>query len=362
MVRFKQFLIFFNNPKEIQMSVENYRPNPDFNNILAVLRNERPARPTLFEFFMNMPLYQRMAGPLPADCPKELQPLLTTVLAFQNLGYDYATVCMEGFGFEATDNHGKASCSMNEGSAIYDRESFNAYAWPDPDMAVFHQLADIAPFMPAGMKIIVRGSGGIFENVTTLVGYENLCIMIMEDEELAADIFNQVGSRFLRYYENVLKYDTVGTIIYNDDWGFRSQTLLSPDQFRRFVFPWCKKIVAAAHASGRPAILHSCGQLDAIWDDIIDDMKFNAKHSYEDTILSVEESYEKYGKRIAILGGLDLDFVCRSTPEEVYQRAKAIIAQTAKRGGYALGTGNSIPGYVPEENYFAMIRAVQETH
>jgi uroporphyrinogen decarboxylase len=344
------------------MFVENYRPMPDFNNILAVLQNKRPSRPTLFEFFMNSPLYRRMAGPLPAECPEELKPMLTAVLAFRNLGYDYATVWMQGFGFAINKNHGKASCSMNEGSVIYDRESFNAYSWPDPDNAVFHQLADIAPFMPKGMKIIVRGNGGIFENVTALVGYENLCIMIMEDEELAADIFNQVGSRFLRYYENALKHDTVGAIICNDDWGFRSQTMLSPDQLRRFVFPWCKKIVATAHAAGRPAILHSCGQLESVWDDIIDDMKFNAKHSYEDTILPVEDAYEKYGKRIAVLGGLDLDFVCRSTPEEVYKRAKAMIERTVARGGYALGTGNSIPDYVPIENYLAMIRAVQETH
>jgi uroporphyrinogen decarboxylase len=39
-----------------------------------------------------------------------------------------------------------------------------------------------------------------------------------------------------------------------------------------------------------------------------------------------------------------------------------MIERTAARGGYALGTGNSIPDYVPIENYLAMIRAVQETH
>ena len=91
-------------------------------------------------------------------------------------------------------------------------------------------------------------------------------------------------------------------------------------------------------------------------------MKYDAKHSYEDTILPVEAAYQKYGGRIAILGGLDLDFVCRSTPEEVYRRAAAMVEQTKDRGGYALGTGNSIPEYTPVENFLAMIRAVQETH
>ncbi len=77
-----------------------YHPTPDFNNLLAVLRNERPARPTLFEFYLNGPLYERFAGPLPANCPAELQGLLTTILAYRNLGYDYAPVVMTDFAFD----------------------------------------------------------------------------------------------------------------------------------------------------------------------------------------------------------------------------------------------------------------------
>ena len=95
-------------------------------------------------------------------------------------------------------------------------------------------------------------------------------------------------------------------------------------------------------------------------EDIIEDIKYDGKHSYEDVILTVEEAYEKWGGRIAILGGIDLDFVCRSTPEQIKARAKAMLERTKERGGYALGTGNSVPEYVPWENYFAMISAINE--
>ncbi len=33
----------------------------------------------------------------------------------------------------------------------------------------------------------------------------------------------------------------------------------------------------------------------------------------------------------------------------------------SKKGRYALGIGNSVPDYVPDEKYFAMIDAVLET-
>ena len=339
-----------------------YKPSPDFSNLLAVLEGKRPARPTLFEFFMNPGLYRQFAGELPADCPAHLRDLLTLILGFKNLGYDYASVKVDGFRFGAGERDAKESVSMSHGGVIHDRASFEAYPWPDPDAAAYSILDEIAPFMPEGMKLIVWGEGGVLENVTSLTGYEDLCILLMEDEDLAAELFEQVGSRFVRYYENSLQHDVVGGIISNDDWGFRSQTLLSPDHLRRFVFPWHAKIAEAAHAAGRPAILHSCGELKEVWEDIICGMKFNGKHSYEDAILPVEEAYEKYQGRIGILGGLDLDYVCRSEPEKVYERASAMIERSRERGGYALGTGNSIPEYVPLENYLAMLKAVQEHH
>jgi uroporphyrinogen decarboxylase len=189
------------------------------------------------------------------------------------------------------------------------------------------------------------------------MGYENLCYMVMDDEQLVFDVFEEIGSRFVKYYEIATQHDAVGACISNDDWGFKSQTMLSPADMRRFVFPWHKRIVEAIHAAGKPAILHSCGYSAEIIEDTIEDMKYDGRHSYEDSICPVEDFYEEYHHRIAVLGGIDVDFVCRSKPEEVFERSKAMLERAEGRGSYALGTGNSVPDYVPDENYFAMIRA-----
>jgi uroporphyrinogen decarboxylase len=92
-------------------------------------------------------------------------------------------------------------------------------------------------------------------------------------------------------------------------------------------------------------------------EDIIQDMHFDGRHSYEDKIIPVEEAYEKYHDRIAIIGGIDVNFMCESTPGKVYGRSKAMLERVSERGGFALGTGNSVPEYMPEENFFALIRA-----
>lgn len=333
---------------------------PDFNNILQVLRRGKPQRDTLFEFFLNELLYEKLAaqqGPFTDKwtfglcCPMVIN-------AFKNAGYDYAVVLGSEFTFQLQYIESKETVSLNEGSAIRDRKSFDAYIWPEPENFDYSRLAASSEWLPNGMKLIVMGPRGVLENVLVLTGYETLCMLMIDDPDLCKAIFDGVGKRLLKYYEICASFDTVGALISNDDWGFKTQTMLSPDDMRNYVFGWHKKIVKTIHAAGKPAILHSCGNLDLVMDDIIDEIKYDAKHSFEDTILPVEEAYERWGNRIAILGGIDLDFICRSNPDQIRSRCLSMLERTHTKGGYALGTGNSIPEYVPDENFFAMIHCV----
>ena len=79
--------------------------------------------------------------------------MLSIILTYKNLGYDYAPVFLPGFAFEMNSKTAKKSCSMNEGGVIYDRTSFETYNWPDHDVAAYQQLTDIAPFLPNSMKL-----------------------------------------------------------------------------------------------------------------------------------------------------------------------------------------------------------------
>ena len=331
---------------------------PRFDNLLKVLGREQPDRPTLFEFFLNIPLYEHLIGFKLDEEGALLSDPKNAIVAYQAAGYDYAMILGSDFSFPAGEVEAKESFSLNDGVLIEDGESFRDYPWPDPERFDYSRLKKCEQDLPSGMKMIVCSPGGILENTIRLVGYENLCYMLVDEPDLVEEIFAEVGSRLLGYYERCVPYDAVGALMCNDDWGFNTQTMISPTDLRKYVFPWYKKIVALAHKHGKPAMLHSCGQLQEVMEDVIEDMRFDGKHSYEDKIEPVEEAYERWGGRIAILGGIDLDFVCRETPEAVRKRAVALLEQTMERGGYALGTGNSVPEYVPWENYFAMISAV----
>ena len=332
---------------------------PDFErNILKVLRGEKPERATLFELIINGRITRYLAGHDPEE--GRLGYLRQTVDAMTKAGYDYAICHGSDFGFRTMHRDQKSTLSMNGNAMITDWESFEKYPWPEADRFDYSALERIRPYLPEGMKLMVMGPNGVLENVIGLVGYDNLCMMLYEEPELLQAIFGKVGQGLLRYYENSLEYDTVGFVSSNDDWGFNTQTFLSPADMRKYVFPWHKKIVEAAHRHGKPCLLHSCGYYGEVIEDIIEDMKFDARHSYEDKITPVEEAYEQLHGRIAVLGGIDMNVLVTSTPEKIYARSRAMLERAADCGGYALGSGNSIPDYVPTENFMAMIKAAHD--
>lgn len=331
---------------------------PDFNNILKILKCEKPDRPTLFDFYLNEPLERRATGWRPKEWKNDDEDMQRNIKAFQAFGYDYVNFDLNSLTFKFDDSREVAkTVSANTGYVITDRESFETYEWDKPLNHYDGKIERCEKFLPDGMKFMASAPGGILENVTRLIGYDNMCYMLMDEPDLVKDIFDKVGQCFYDYYSIAVKYDSVGMLMVCDDWGFNTQTMFAPDTLREYLFPWVKKITGLAHAAGKPAVLHSCGNLTAVWDDIIDDMKFQGKHSYEDNICPVEEMYDILDNRIAVLGGIDIDYIARRTPEEIYERSLNLLKKTECKG-YALGTGNSVPDYIPDENYFAMLGAV----
>ena len=78
-------------------------------------------------------------------------------------------------------------------------------------------------------------------------------------------------------------------------------------------------------------------------------------------ILNVIEWIDKYSGKIGLFGGFDLNLLILSSPDEVYQtvlQRGTIYRSRAK--GYGLGSGNSIPGYIPVDGFMAMIAATKE--
>ncbi len=350
---------------------------PDFNLILqAVTRKGVPAKVPLYEHFADDEIIEAVMG---FDFSKiarstmdgQVQLWRHRLSFYQQLGYDYLPV-------EYSPNFAENPNLTVEDTAVYTKgnrswvneqngilrtmeDLENPANWPEGDKAFDYPLFEkIAKLLPPGMKIIGGASGGPFEHASFMVGLEPLCIKVYEDEEFVTKLFEKIGKTIVGIAERLSKMDAVGVYRFGDDLGYKTTTMLSPKVLRQYVFPWQKKVVEAAHRNGKPFLLHSCGQLQDIMDDLIDDVKIDAKHSFEDVIMPVTEAKKRWGSRVALFGGVDVDFLCRHTPSEIKEHTKRILEACAPTGGYAAGSGNTVANYIPVPNYLAMLEAVRE--
>ena len=339
----------------------SFAPRPDFTRLERVLRRQgEPDRVPFFE--LHSQLGDRVLGELGIEVaggdPEDLG-LRRHVACMHALGYDYCNAGVRGFRFPMTEQpktmtaHGERSYLTAATHTIGGRKDFESYPWPDLSAVDPSPLEDVKRLLPEGMRVIA-GSSGVLENVMWLLGYEGMAYLLADDEPLVATMFEEVGSRIAALVDLQASFDSVGAMVMGGDMGYSTQTLVSPAVLRTYVFPWHRKIVEASHRHGKPIILHSCGNLSAVMEDIIA-CGWDARHSFEDKIEPVWAAKERWGDRIAVLGGFDMDRIVRMSEPEVRAYTRTLIGRCAPGGGWALGTGNSVPVYVPVANYLAML-------
>ena len=336
---------------------------PDYHNILDAAENRVPKRLPLYEHLISDSIMEQALGVKFAhlyDTDKDAY-FHEYCRFFREMGYDTVSYeCCVG------DNlPGSGALGRHIKGIIQTREDFEKYPWDTLEDRYFDTYSAnweaLRRQMPEGMKAVGGIGNGIFECVQDLVGFEDLCYMQEDDPELFADMFKTVGEllvklwkRFLREYGDIYCVCRTG-----DDLGFKSSTMLRAQDVREHIVPVYAKIAEAVHAAGKPYLLHSCGCIFNVMEDLIA-AGINAKHSNEDQIAPFPVWVEKYGDRIGNFGGIDTDAVCRLPREEMTTYILEVIRACEGHGGFAFGSGNSIPDYVPVDQYLHMLHVVRE--
>ncbi|MDY7076202.1 MAG: uroporphyrinogen decarboxylase family protein [Chloroflexota bacterium] len=345
------------------------RPNPDFERLRKVLlRQGEPDRVPFIELFADREVMEAVVGepiPLLDGLDRETQEtvLQRSIRFWYDAGYDYIAVgCPLITSFKSLEADDTATLSrgqrswLNESSGLVNNwQDFEAYPWPRPEDIDYFNLEFIGAHLPDGMRIIYESPGGQLENMMWMMGYVPLALALKDDPALVEAVANKVGEIMVNIFSTAAEMPGVGALWLGDDMGFKTGTLISPQDLRQYVFPWQKKLAEIAHAHDMPFLLHSCGKLSQVMDELIEDVGIDAKHSFEDVIQPVAEAKREYGDRIAVLGGVDVDFLCRSSEDQIRAYTRRIIDDCAPGGGWALGTGNTVTNYIPLQNYLAML-------
>jgi uroporphyrinogen decarboxylase len=236
-------------------------------------------------------------------------------------------------------------------------EDFESFPWARAEemvRAYAYHLDFMGRHLPEGMTIAVVGA--VFAPILGwLLGFEGLFRSLYDDHELVKAVFDKVGALFEQMYKAAAQKKEIGILWHGDDLGYKTSTMISPGHLRAFLFPWMKKYADVAHENGKLFFIHCCGYKDTIMEDFIQDMKCDALHSFEDACCPVTEYKRKYGERVALLGGIDVNVLANAPEENVRACVRKTLKDCMVGGRYMLGSGNSITNYVPVENYLAML-------
>ncbi len=339
---------------------------PDYRNILEVLYNRKPKRLPLYEHHIDAPFiakYNSEEIGLNGNSTKDFENYYTQIASFWK-EQTYDTISYEAGICDIFPGHG--ALLGGKPGPIQTRDDFNKYPFDELPGIYWEKysphLNAIRKIMPPGMKAYGGCGYGIFESSQDLVGYEYLCVMQYTDPELFRDIFIKIGDLYEELWtEMIRRYDDI-FVFYRmgDDLGFKTSTLLEPDTIKNHILPQYKRVIDAIHRANKKFLLHSCGCIFNVMDDIIE-LGIDAKHSNEDAIAPFEKWIKLYSDKIGLFGGIDVDILCQKSYDDVfkyvYQKGK-IYRSTAN--GFGLGSGNSIAEYVPVEGFQAMIDAAKK--
>jgi uroporphyrinogen decarboxylase len=343
---------------------------PDAEAFLANLRREgTPRRVHMLELFLDDEVKDAicvqfgLCDDLRPDDPFFAEKRTIALQRF--LGYDYVLARLPAWELHRNPlrtsdtgplaRQGGRSYMDHHRGPIMSWEDFEKYQWPDPAAASSTSLEWYEKNLPDDMCLVSDSFAYVFEFLCALMGYVSLCFALFEQRDLVAAVAAKLAEVVRSVMDRLRQFRRIRAVWGMDDMGFRTGTLISPADLREFSFPVHTMAARMAHENGWLYLLHSCGNLEQILPDLIDEVEIDARHSFEDTIEQVTDAKRKHGDRIALLGGIDVDFLCRRDEQSIRHRVRHTLDCCLSGGGYCLGSGNSIANYVPLDNYLVML-------
>lgn len=111
------------------------------------------------------------------------------------------------------------------------------------------------------------GGNGFLERMIAMRRFEDVLMDIAEDTAEINQLADMITDYCIRDIEMEIK-SGADAISFGDDFGTQANMLVSPDVWRSFFAPRLARMVAPVKAAGLKALMHSCGQITPILEDL----------------------------------------------------------------------------------------------
>jgi len=156
----------------------------------------------------------------------------------------------------------------------------------------------------AGDRFLMGVGISLSERVHLIRGLENTWMDALVQPEVLGQLIDVLVEMNLYAIE---RYAAAGAdaLMFCDDWGLQDRLMISPDTWRAVWKPRYARVYGAAHEAGLLTMLHSCGHIVDILDDLIE-VGLDCIQMDQQENMGVELLGERFGGRITFWCPVDI--------------------------------------------------------
>jgi uroporphyrinogen decarboxylase len=342
--------------------MNRYGFEPDFENLRTTLMGGRGHRVPNIELVIDQEIKNGYLG-------RPVETLADEIEFRYQAGYDYAWVTVgmidpagtvnKEFVEDSDEKHFQGEdqrvwADEHEGR-IRTRDDVEQYPWPTVETLDFSPFEEARDLLKPGMKLIAI-LGKVFTAAWQLTGFERFCEMIYENPDLVANLVTRIGRLQVDVCRRVAAFDTVGAVWAADDVAYHSGPMISPAWLEENIFTYYRQMGEILHEADKPFIYHSDGDMTALLDMIVD-CGIHALHPVEPESMDIYQLRKRVIGKLCLLGNIRVHTLSTAGPDEIRELVRDRIENLGYEGAYCVGSSNSVPNYVPLENYKAMLQA-----
>lgn len=230
------------------------------------------------------------------------------------------------------------------------------YRFPDPcDNRFFDDIESKIDRHPDGWRVFMLGFS-LYERAWTLRGMENLMMDFYDHPDFVRRLLDAIADYNIAQIMKAMQYD-IDAVYFGDDWGQQHGLQMGPAIWRQFIYPVLKRMYAAVRSNGKYVMIHSCGDVDELFDDLIS-IGLNCFNPFQPEVMDTKMLLKKYHRRLAFHGGLSTQKTLPYGSIEDVRIQTEELLQSGLNGGYIFSPAHAVEGDVPVENMVAFIETL----